>query len=247
VFRDPFDIDNYAQDPDHYLAVPFVPTEEDTVEAMLSLAGVGPSDRLYDLGCGDGRIVIAAARDRDARGVGVDVDPVRIADAMEYAGWAGVEHMVDFIEEDLFSVDVREATVVSLYLLQSINVELRPRLLSQLKPGARIVSHAFDMGDWQADERVKVADDYIYKWTVPAPVAGRWDWSCADGTPCRLELEQTYQQVTGRAWLAEDEVGLTAELSGERLEVELQAHDAAPAQRFTLTFADGALRSAVEG
>ncbi|MGX1586435.1 SAM-dependent methyltransferase [Brevundimonas diminuta] len=247
MFRDPFDIDNYAQDPDHYLAVPFVPTEEDTVEAMLSLAGVGPGDRLYDLGCGDGRIVIAAARDRDARGVGVDVDPLRIADAMEFAGWAGVEHMVDFREEDLFSVDVREATVVSLYLLQSINVQLRPRLLSQLKPGARIVSHAFDMGDWQADERIKVADGYIYKWTVPASVAGQWSWTGADGTPCRLELEQTYQQVTGRAWLGEIEVNLLgAELCGERLEIELHANDATPVQRFTLTFADGALKSAVE-
>ncbi len=247
MFRDPFDIDNYAQDPDHYLAVPFVPTEEDTVEAMLSLAGVGPGDRLYDLGCGDGRIVIAAARDRDARGVGVDVDPLRIADAMEFAGWAGVEHMVDFREEDLFSVDVREATVVSLYLLQSINVQLRPRLLSQLKPGARIVSHAFDMGDWPADERIKVADGYIYKWTVPASVAGLWSWTGADGTPCRLELEQTYQQVTGRAWLGEIEVDLLgAELCGERLEIELQANDATPVQRFTLTFADGALKSAVE-
>ncbi len=247
MFTDPFDIDNYAQDPDHYLAVPFVPTEEDTVEAMLSLAGVGPGDRLYDLGCGDGRIVIAAARDRDARGVGVDVDPLRIADAMEFAGWAGVEHMVDFREEDLFSVDVREATVVSLYLLQSINVQLRPRLLSQLKPGARIVSHAFDMGDWPADERIKVADGYIYKWTVPASVAGLWSWTGADGTPCRLELEQTYQQVTGRAWLGEIEVDLLgAELCGERLEIELHANDATPVQRFTLTFADGALKSAIE-
>jgi len=247
VFKDPFDIDNYAQDPDHYLAVPFVPTEEDTVAAMLALAGVGPKDRLYDLGCGDGRIVIAAARDRDAHGIGVDIDPMRIADAMEYAGWAGVEHMVDFIEEDLFSVDVREATVVSLYLLQSINVELRPRLLSQLKPGARIVSHAFDMGDWPADEKIRVADGYIYKWTVPAPVAGRWDWTLAERTTCRLELEQTYQQVTGRAWLGEIEARLVAaELTGERLEIELQADDATPVQRFILTFADGALKSAVE-
>ena len=246
VFKDPFDIDNYAQDPDRYLAVPFVPTEEDTVAAMLALAGVGPKDRLYDLGCGDGRIVIAAARDRDAHAIGFDIDPTRIADAMEYAGWAGVEHMVDFIEEDLFSVDVREATVVSLYLLQSINVELRPRLLSQLKPGARIVSHAFDMGDWAADERIKVADGYVYKWTVPAAVAGRWDWTREDGTACRLELEQKYQQVTGRAWLGETEVSMTAELTGERLEIELQADDAAPIQRFILTFSDSALKSVVE-
>lgn len=247
VLHDPFDIDNYAQDPDRYLAVPFVPTEEETVEAMLSLAGVGPGDRLYDLGCGDGRIVIAAARDRDARGVGVDVDPLRIADAVEFAGWAGVEHLVEFREEDLFSVDLRAATVVSLYLLQSINVQLRPRLLSQLRPGARIVSHAFDMGDWPADERVRVADGYIYKWTVPAPVAGRWDWTRDDGTPCRLELEQTYQQVTGRARLGEIEARLVAaELTGERLEIELQEDDAVPTLRFILTYSNGTLKSAVE-
>src|SRR5690606_42133295 len=108
--------------------------------------------------------IFAAARDRDARGVGVGIDPVRIADAMEQAGWAGVERLVDFIEEDLFSVDVSPATVVSLYLLQSINEQLRPRLLSQLRPGARIVSHAFDMGDWKADGRIKVGDAHIYKW-----------------------------------------------------------------------------------
>lgn len=247
VFRDPFDIDNYAQRPDHWLAVPFVPTEEETVEAMLSLAGVGADDRLYDLGCGDGRIVIAAARDRDARGVGVDVDPVRLADAVEQAGWAGVEHLVDFIEEDLFTVDIGPATVVTLYLLQSINVELRPRLLSQLRPGARIVSHAFDMGDWPADERIKVADGYIYKWTVPAVVGGRWDWTRADGTPCRLDLEQAYQKVSGRAWLGGTEVRLLgADLCGERLEIELRADDGAPVERFILTFAGGALKSVAE-
>lgn len=246
VFRDPFDIDNYAQDPAAYLAVPFVPTEEDTVEAMLSLAGVGPADRLYDLGSGDGRIVIAAARDRGARGVGVDIDPVRVADAREQAEWAEVQDLVDFVEDDLFAVDIRSATVVSLYLLQSINVELRPRLLEQLKPGARIVSHAFDMGDWQADERIKVADGQIYKWTIPARVAGRWDWTRADGTPVRLELQQTYQRVSGRAWLGEVEAGLAADLCGERLEVELQPSEGASVERFLLTFAGGALTSVAE-
>lgn len=247
MFRDLFDdIDNYAMESDQYLAVPFVPTEEATVEAMLNLAGVGPADFLYDLGSGDGRIVIAAAKDRDARGIGVDIDPVRIADAMEQAGWAGVERLVDFIEEDLFTVDVSPATVVSLYLLQSINVQLRPRLLSQLRPGARIVSHAFDMGDWKADERLKVADGYIYKWIVPAPVAGAWEWARPDGTLYRVELEQAYQMVSGRAWLGGAEARLLeAELCGDRLELELQAGDGAPVERFTLTFADKELGSVV--
>jgi cyclopropane fatty-acyl-phospholipid synthase-like methyltransferase len=248
LFRDTFDdIDNYATDPDKYLAVPFVPTEEETVEAMLNLACVGSKDVLYDLGSGDGRILIAAAKNRDTRGVGVDIDPMRIADAMEYAGWAGVEHLVDFIEDDLFTTDVREATVVSLYLLQSINVQLRPSLLSQLRPGARIVSHAFDMGDWKADERLKVGDVNIFKWTVPAPVAGVWEWSRADGKSYRVELEQAYQVVTGRAWLDGEEAHFReAELCGGRLELELQADDAAPIDGFTLTFAKNELQSVVE-
>lgn len=248
MFRDPFgDIDRYAPDSEQYLAVPFVPTEEAAVEAMLALAGVGPGDLLYDLGSGDGRIVIAAARDRDARGVGVDIDPVRIADAMEQAGWAGVERLVDFIEEDLFSVDVSPATVVSLYLLQSINEQLRPRLLSQLRPGARIVSHAFDMGDWKADERIKVGDAHIYKWIVPAAAAGAWEWARPDGQVYRVELEQTYQMVSGRAWLGGAQVPLLgAELCGDRLALELQPGDDAPVDRVILTFADGALKAAGE-
>lgn len=245
MFRDGYDdIDNYAMDDDRYLAVPFVPTEEATVEAMLKLACVGPRDFLYDLGCGDGRIVIAAAKDRDTRGIGVDIDPVRIADAMEYAGWAGVETLVDFIEDDIFTTDVSKATVVSLYLLQSVNVQLRPSLLSQLRPGARIVSHAFDMGDWQADERIKVDGVNIYKWTVPAPVAGTWDWLRADGKSYRVELEQTYQMVTGRAWLDDREARLVqADLSGGRLELELQAETDAPVERFILRFSKTGLQS----
>src|SRR5690606_40164458 len=102
---------------------------------MLDLGNVGPKDVLYDLGSGDGRILVSAARDRNTRGIGVDIDPTRIAEAMEYAGFSGVEYLVDFLEEDLFDVDVSNATVVTLYLLQSINVQLRPRLLSQLRPG----------------------------------------------------------------------------------------------------------------
>ena len=130
---------------------PFVPTPNDVVNRMLTLAGVTESDVVYDLGCGDGRIVIAAARDFGARGVGVDIDPQRIAEANANAEQAGVQHLVEFIEQDAMEVDVSDATVVTLYLLSSSNARLRPILTRQLRPGARIVSHAFSMGDWDPD------------------------------------------------------------------------------------------------
>src|SRR5690606_6869746 len=127
--------------------------------------------------------------------------PLRIADAMEYAGWSRVEYLVDFVEEDLFKADISEATVVTLYLLHSVNVQLRPKLLNELRPGTRIVSHAFDMDDWQADERVRLGSTSLYKWIVPAQVGGEWEWERFDGKLYSVDLEQHYQQVTGRAWL----------------------------------------------
>ena len=131
---------------------PFVPTPQDVVDRMLELAGVTGNDVVYDLGCGDGRIVITAAQRFGARGVGVDIDPRRIAESNANAEQAGVQHLVRFLLQDAMTVDVSEATVVTLYLLSSSNVKLRPLLTSQLPVGARIVSHAFSMGDWAADE-----------------------------------------------------------------------------------------------
>ncbi len=138
---------------------PFVPTPQDVVDRMLELAGVTSDDVVYDLGCGDGRIVITAAQRFGARGVGVDIDPQRIADSNANAERAGVEHLVRFIEQDAMTVDVSEATVVTLYLLSSSNLKLRPQLTSQLRPGARIVSHAFSMGDWEADQVDRFTDE----------------------------------------------------------------------------------------
>ena len=137
---------------------PFVPTPQDVVDRMLELAGVTSDDVVYDLGCGDGRIVITAAQRFGARGVGVDIDPQRIADSNANAERAGVEHLVRFIEQDAMTVDVSEATVVTLYLLSSSNLKLRPQLTSQLRPGARVVSHAFSMGDWEADQVDRFTD-----------------------------------------------------------------------------------------
>jgi SAM-dependent methyltransferase len=144
----------------------YEPSPPEVVEAMLRLADVGPADVVYDLGCGDGRIVIAAAR-RGARGVGVDIDPERVREARANARAAGVEDRVEIREADLFDTDVRDATVVMLFLQPDVNLRLRPRLLAQLRPGARIVSHWHDMGNWKPTAQVKVSGRNVYLWTVP--------------------------------------------------------------------------------
>jgi len=147
--------------------VPFVPSPEGVVDGMLKLAGVKSADTVYDLGCGDGRIVIAAAKLYGAHGVGVDINPERVADARANAKKAGVENLVRFEENDLFEADIRPATVVTLYLLPDVNMRLRPRLMEQLKPGVRVVSHSFDMGDWKPDREEMADGRHIYLWTIP--------------------------------------------------------------------------------
>jgi SAM-dependent methyltransferase len=158
-----------AQEPEKKkLDVPYVPTPQTVVDAMLSLAAVTKDDVVYDLGCGDGRIVISAAKKHGARGVGVDIDPDRIQEANANAKTAGVSDRVKFIEQDLFQTDFKDASVVTLYLLPDINLKLRPKLLSELKPGTRVVSHAFDMGDWKPDKTESVdGNRTIYFWIIP--------------------------------------------------------------------------------
>ena len=149
------------------LDVPYVPTPQPVVDKMLDLAKVGSKDVLFDLGCGDGRIVITAARDRGARGTGIDIDPVRIQEAMQNAKTAGVSDRVNFKQGNLFEADFSPATVVTLYLLPDINRKLRPQLWKQLKVGTRVVSHDFDMGDEWPPERVeKVGNKTLYYWTI---------------------------------------------------------------------------------
>jgi trans-aconitate methyltransferase len=150
--------------------VPYVPTHEKVVDEMLKVAKVGKNDILYDLGSGDGRIPITAAKRFGTRGVGVDVDPARITEARENAIKAGVADKVKFFQQDLFETDIREATVVTLYLLPEVNLRLRPKLLSDLKPGTRVVSHNYDMGDWAPLKtlNVRVPQEHtIYYWVVP--------------------------------------------------------------------------------
>ncbi len=155
--------------------VPFVPTTEEAVQAMLKLADVKKTDIVYDLGCGDGRIVVAAAKTYGAHAVGIDINPVRIQEAKENAKKAGVESLVRFEENDLFQADIHEASVVTLFLLSSVNLKLRPKLLHDLKPGTRIVSNTFDMGDWKPEKELTVGNPdeetwlshKLYFWTVP--------------------------------------------------------------------------------
>jgi SAM-dependent methyltransferase len=160
-----------AQEPKRTPDVPYVPTPDAVVQSMLKLANIQKSDLVYDLGCGDGRIVIAAAKEYGAHGVGVDINPERIQEARANAKQAGVENLVQFVEADLFDADIRKATVVTLYLLPTINLKLRPKLMRDLKPGTRVVSHAFDMGDWKAEKQDDVDGRHVYFWTIPEKTA----------------------------------------------------------------------------
>jgi len=145
----------------------FVPTPQDVVDEMLKMAKGRKGDVLYDLGSGDGRIAVTAAKRYGVRAVGIDIDPERIREATENARKAGVGNLVQFRREDLFKADFRDATVVTLYLLPDLNVKLRPRLWQELKPGTRVVSHQFDMADWKPEKQLELNGRTIYFWTIP--------------------------------------------------------------------------------
>ena len=147
--------------------VPYVPTPQPVVDEMLRLAAVTKNDVIYDLGSGDGRIVITAAKKYGARGVGVDIDPERVKEANANAVTAEVTDRVKFLQQDLFETDLKDASVVTLYLLPAVNLKLRPKLFSELKPGTRVVSHSFDMGDWKPDKTVDINGSKIYYWVIP--------------------------------------------------------------------------------
>jgi SAM-dependent methyltransferase len=179
---------------------PFVATPPAVVTAMLETAGVGPADLVYDLGSGDGRIVIAAAARFGARGVGVEIDGDLVRLARENARRAGVADRVEFIERDLFLTDLREASVVTLYLLPIVNFRLQPKLLEELRPGSRVVSHAFDMANWPPDMEFQVAERWVFFWIVPARLEGEWSLRAPTGAPeITLSLSQRFQRFEGSA------------------------------------------------
>jgi SAM-dependent methyltransferase len=207
------------------LDVPYVPTPRRVVEAMLEMAEVGPDDYLIDLGSGDGRIAIMAAQ-RGARALGVDIDPDRVAEAALGAEVAGVESRARFRRQDLFDTPLREASVVTMYLLPEVNMRLRPRLLTELRPGARILSHNFTLGDWRPDAEREMDASHIYFWVVPAVAAGTWRMDMPGGASHILVLEQRFQDVTGSL---DGRVLRDVGLSGRRL-------------RFTVDLPGGARR-----
>ncbi|MBU3823943.1 MAG: hypothetical protein H9917_03865 [Candidatus Oceanisphaera merdipullorum] len=208
------------------LNVPFVPSDELIVESMLDLARVTSQDLLFDLGSGDGRILVSAAMGREARGVGVDMDPLRLAEGREFAASMSMDHLVEFIEGDFFNADISRATVVTLYLLQSINLLLRPKLLTELKPGTRIISNSFDMGEWEPDDRCYAAGSHIYKWVIPANVAGVWEWQTQDKQHYKVALSQTFQRVSAKAWVNDTPVEvLASDLCGSRLMLTIAGTD----------------------
>lgn len=185
-----FQPDAYAQ----ILDVAYVPTPDVVVDRMLEMADVGPGDYVIDLGCGDGRIVIAAAK-RGAFGHGVDIDPKRIKEAQENAKKAGVAERVVFVEENIYDTDFSRANVITMYLFPSINIKLRPSLLENLEPGSRIVSHDFDMDEWKADKQHgRMEEHAIHFWIVPAKVEGAWSWKNA-GKEFKMSAGQKFQTL----------------------------------------------------
>ena len=204
--------------------VPYVPTPQELVDKMVEKAKITEKDTVYDLGCGDGRMIVTAAKKHGARGIGVDIDPERIKEANQNAKEAGVTDKVKFIQADLFKMDFNEADVLLMYLLPSVNVKLRPKILD-LKPGTRIVSHAFDMGDWEPDDQIEVEGRTAYYWVVPAKVEGQWQATLKDQgqqKQATLDLKQEYQKVTGTAEIDGKEVPIKdAKLQGDQLTIAL--------------------------
>lgn len=205
------------------LDVPYVPTPEDVVERMLDVTDVKSSDYVVDLGSGDGRIVIAAAK-RGASGHGIDLDPKRIAEARENAQEEGVDNRIMFMEEDIFDTDFSEASVITMYLLPSVNKKLRPKLLEDLQPGTQIVSHSFNMGSWKADKEIVVRNNGsshdVYYWIVPAKVEGSWTWN-HDGADFTLSINQRFQEISTKITDGTDaHYDITqAELEGKRINI----------------------------
>jgi SAM-dependent methyltransferase len=207
------------------LDVPYEPSSEDVVGAMLEIARVSENDLVYDLGCGDGRIVIAAAQKAGARGVGVDLDPERIKESLENARKANVTDRVQFFLQDLFQTEIRNATVVMLYLWPEVNLKLRPKLFRELRPGTRVVSHSHTMGSWEPDQTVTASDGHrIHLWVIPANVTGTWEWDMpGEKEPYVLKLSQHFQKVSGTLQVGSDEIPVkNLELRGDQLQVTVE-------------------------
>jgi hypothetical protein len=237
--------------------VPYIQTPSNVVDAMLAIADVGPKDFVVDLGSGDGRIVIAAAKQYGARGLGIDYDPTLIAESRANAALAGVSDRVRFLQQDIFVADFRDATVVTMYLLPEVNLEIRPQVLFGLRPGTRVVSHDWDMGEWEPDRRMVVPapgkivglkkESTIHLWVVPARVAGYWRGTLTGPggeESVVIEFAQRFQNASANVWLRRWNLTGVARLQGDRLSLSLDRGSWMPDSgplRFTLQVADGRL------
>lgn len=198
------------------LDVPYVPTPQEVVDRMLQLGKVRAGEFHIDLGSGDGRIAVTSASKYGARALGVDLNPVRIEEARANAKKVGVSDRVTFELKNLFETPIGQADIVTMYLLPSVNIQLRPKVLSDMWPGTRIVSHAFDMGDWQPDHKESVTGRTVYLWVIPARVEGRW--SVEGSHTFTVNLKQTYQQIEGTADIGGKSVPLRdASLNGAEI------------------------------
>ena len=215
--------------------VPYVPTPANVVDAMLAIAEVGPQDYVVDLGSGDGRIVISAAKQYRARALGIDYDRTLIDKSRETAAQEGVSDRATFLFQDIFASDFRDATVVTMYLLPEVNLALRPRLLFDLRPGTRVVSHDWDMADWEPDGRLVIQTpgktvwpmtaSTVYLWIVPARVAGYWRGTLTGPhgmEPVVIEFQQRFQNASASVWLGQWSLAGTGRLRGESLSLTLE-------------------------
>jgi hypothetical protein len=235
--------------------VPYETTPTGVVNAMLSIAGVGEKDYLFDLGSGDGRIVIAAAKQFHARGVGIEYDRKLIALSQEIAAREGVSDRVEFLHQDIFASDFRNATVLTMYLLPEINLDLRPQILFELRPGTRVVSHDWDMGDWEPDDRRVIptsgkevwplTESRVYLWIVPARVAGYWRGTLVgpDGEePVVIEFAQRFQNASANVWLRRWTMAGSGRIRGNSVSLRLDRSSWKPGSaplQFTLRVDEG--------
>ncbi len=225
------------------LDVPYIPTPPAVVQRMLDFGQVGSSDYLIDLGSGDGRIPITAALERGARAFGVDIDPARIAESTQNALRKGVADRVSFKQQDLFETELSKSTVVTMYLYPEVNLKLRPHLLDTLKPGTRVVSHAFHMEDWTPDQHEVVNGNDVFLWLIPAKVAGLWQVNKGNETFV-LRFWQQFQRIQGTAsYGGERSIPLTdATLRGNEIRFTLKTTEGT--QHFHGTLDDQGMRSA---
>ncbi len=223
----------------HKFDAPFVPTPIYAIMEMIHKAGVGRDDILYDLGSGDGRIVIEAARRTGCRAVGIELDGELVEESRANAVRAGVQNRVRFVVADIFKESIREATVVSLYMSGAVNIRIRPKLFRELKPGTRVVSYTFDMGEWKPDAVSTFGREDAYFWVIPANASGTWAWKEGRGgarARWELELKQVFQEISGRTRVNGKPVAVkNAAIRGEEIRLTLEGGAAAGPEPIELT------------